>query len=311
VYAVKELCQKHDTVVVCINGDFVTRILRVPSTPRWIVVSSGTDASGTHGDRLEKFRRFCGDLLANNGVQLVINLGNHEFMHPKEVTATLRALVAGGRTHVVSNIDPGNGPLSGLVKPSVAIADMTFVGYCTNEIFGNFHCQLAKNEGYFVGNEQNHRARFKKSIQNVRTPVLVVLSHETRNKSGADVWPMVSAHCPPSVTLKFIAIGHDHYDFRRNNSPRPFKDCRDSYFKDAKRVFCIPPFGYGIGTLRLYKKDLNGKISYHCDTKSLSDFFSGDTFIDHPSEDSFSKRRLITPDFRPFEPRGPIPVPVY
>ncbi|MDR1906710.1 MAG: metallophosphoesterase [Puniceicoccales bacterium] len=281
VGVVNDLCQQHDTVVMCINGDFVTKI--VPGLKsEWVVIGNGADASGNHKERLIKFQGFCSNLRANSKVQLVINLGNHEFMHPKEVTATLKALVALGRVHVVSNIDPGNGPFSGLVKPSVAIAGITFVGYCTNEIFGDLHCKYAKDNGYFVGDWQNHNERFKTAIRKVDTPVLFLLSHETRDKSGKYVWPMLSGCCPSSVKSKFIAIGHDHFDFRKTTSSRLFCDRQagsvpnlvGGNFAGADRVFCIPPYGFGVGILKFSNFPGHGISS----TKSLSNRFDSASF---------------------------------
>ncbi|MDR2812255.1 MAG: metallophosphoesterase [Puniceicoccales bacterium] len=305
VRAVNDLCQQYSTVIVCINGDFVTRILRQSSVPHWRVIRSSEDASGTHRDRLEECGRFCDNLLANDMVQLVFNLGNHEFMHPEEVTDWLKVRVSRGRTHVVSNIDPGNGPLSGLVKRSVVIAGVTIAGYCTNEIYKDPHCQFARDRGYLTGNWRTHNARFEECIRAVNTSALVVLSHETRNKSGKYVCPIVSRCCPPSVVLKIIEVGHDHFDFREEDSPRQFGDYpgnavqnleSNSYFRDADRVFCIPPFGCGIGILYLHS---GGK--YECETKLLSPIMA------KPPRSN----KLIRPRFEPIMPRGPIPISVY
>jgi hypothetical protein len=242
VHVVNELLKevgKYKTVVVCVNG---------------------TDVSDAPVDWSERIQKLYNDFPASDRVQLVINLGNHEFMHPKEVTATLGALVAGGRTHVVSNIDPGNGPLLGLVRPFVAIANMTFVGYCTGKIFRDPRCRIARDKGYFVGDEPNHSARFKESIQNVRTPVLVVLSDGTRNESSVECWPQVLKYCSPQTIHRFVAL---------RGSPEFSKDCQDSQFEGAKRVFYIPPFGRGAGILRLYKKNSNEEISCYCETPSF------------------------------------------
>jgi hypothetical protein len=281
--AIEDLCRQHGTVVVCINGDFVTQITKEGNF--WNVVPTNGNIS-IHRNRANLFLNFCFSLLTNKGVQLVINLGNHEFMHPEEAIFVLGELIKGGRTYVVSNAPLGRGPegkksFAELVKPSVVIGDITFVGYCTNDIIHGKsndlrNYVLAKKQGYLVDDSshgwwQRHNTRFERSIQNVKTSILVVLSHETREISDKFVWPMISKCCPHSVRNKFIAIGHDHFDFRpKTNSSRSFGDfaggsvpnTNNSHFKGADRVFCIPPFGCGIGILELPSKS--------CTTKRLT-----------------------------------------
>jgi hypothetical protein len=305
-----DLCRQHDVVVVCINGDFVTKIVPGPQSS-WIVIRKGTDASGSHEDRLGEFQSFCHNLLRVNGkVRIVINLGNHEFMHSKEVAATLGTLIAQKRVHVVSNIDPGNGPFSGLIKPSTVISGITFVGYCTNEIYSHRDCEDAKIRRHFVGDWRSHNRRFKKTIRNVNTPILFLLSHETRNKSGKYVWPMVLKHCPALV--KFVAIGHDHGDFRAKTSSRYFGDYRaysvpnlhnNKYFAGADRIFLVPPYGFGVGILERKK----GK--YKSETRSLSSRFSGKSFVGNRR---FAKsNKLLNPKSMPDLSRVPVPSSVH
>jgi hypothetical protein len=213
-------------------------------------------------------------------------------MHPAEVAVILRELTVGGRVHVISNIDPGDGPFYGIVRPSAAIAGMTFVGYCTRDIYENDNkYKYARNNGYFFGDWRGHNARFKNTIRSVNTPGLYLMSHEVRNKSAQYVWPMVSRNCPASVGAKFIATGHDHFDFRGTTSPRRFGDYQAHseanlgnglHFGGADRVFFVPPYGFGIGILTFPQFPKAGQLrdlaDYNSETRSLSDRFDGRLF---------------------------------
>jgi hypothetical protein len=282
--AAKDLCRQYDTVVICINGDFVTKIVPGKGSD-WVVIAKNTDASGSHKDRLRAFMGFCNELLLNDKLWIVFNLGNHEFMHPDEVTDVLEILVPMKQVYVVSNIDPGIGPFRRLVVPFIDIAGIRFAGYCTNEIYSkNNSYRYAQQRKCFVGGWRDHNRRFEDTIRNVNTPGLYILSHETRDKSAQYVWPMVLKCCPASVRFKLIAIGHDHFDFRQTTSSRRFGNCQAhlGHFSGADRVLFVPPYGFGMEVLTFPQFPKSGPlmelVDYKFETRSLSDRFDGKFF---------------------------------
>jgi hypothetical protein len=63
--------------------------------------------------------------------------------------------------YVVSNIDPVNGPLSGLVTFFPTIAGITFVGHCTNQIFEDSYWKDVDENSYFVVAWRSHNDDLK------------------------------------------------------------------------------------------------------------------------------------------------------
>jgi hypothetical protein len=181
-------------------------------------------------------------------------------MHPVETTTILEPLVAGGRTWVVSNA-PVGGSFARLVKPAVVIGDMTFVGYCTNDILNEKSHDWGGHDGkggYLrsvragclikdtgKGWWQRHNERFTTIVQQIRTSTAVVLFHEGRKIVIQHALPLMLKYCPGSVSCKVGATGHDHAHFRpHETSPMSFYD---SAISGMHRMFFVPPFGCGMG----------------------------------------------------------------
>jgi hypothetical protein len=264
--SVAELSRASDTVILVINGDIVTKIQKNHGRGSVVVRASGGDS---HVNRMQAFERFLRNVFQNQNVQIILNLGNHEFMHPDEVAGLCQNMnrnPGNGRFHVVSNV-PGQSRFQGLVQPSVLIGGIAFVGYCTADIYrrGDTNYAYAQEHGYVAQggrrvNCRNHNQRFTDSIRRVNNPVVFILSHEARDQSAQYVWPMVTQNLPTNV-LKFILIGHDHGDWRPDrDSTRPYNIFNNySGFQGARSVIIPEPFGRSMEIVEM--AFVNGQVT--------------------------------------------------
>jgi hypothetical protein len=225
-----------------INGDVMTKIRPTLDGKGYEVVPTGPGDS--HEDRLGLFEAFLRGILQNPNVEVIINMGNHEFMHLREFMNFIRRMRAAfpDRFFVTTNVQVGGG-LAGLVQSSVDRHGITFVGYCTADIFGtDLHYAAARRDGYFVakpgGKKANcaaHNERFKGTLKSVNTPAVVILSHENRKTTARYVEPLMHSF-PPCVKEKDLVLGHDHSDCRPNQkSKRPY-----GIFRKQRNKVTIP-----------------------------------------------------------------------
>jgi hypothetical protein len=269
--------QAVNKLLFSINGDFVTKILHNPNGIGWFV--EGAKLGDTHGDRIRLFENFLRKILLLQNVIIVINLGNHEFMHPDEVAFLLRNMLTAfpGRIYVITNVEL-TGPFAGLAQPFVKLWDaVACVGYCTVDIFEddpqkNAHYGYARQKGFYIcptggirRNCQDYNTKLQAILRRINAPLVVFLAHEGRQKMARYVWPIVIRGLPSCVKQKILVLGHDHFDFRPNKeSTRPFGIFNrqgnkvsipesnnqgapiDVSFQEVDRVIAPKPFGRSI-----------------------------------------------------------------
>jgi hypothetical protein len=85
---------------------------------------------------MQAFERFLRNVLQNSNMQIILNPGSHEFMHPHEVAGLCQNMNrnhGNGRFPGARNA-PGENRFQGVLQPSVLIDGIAFVGYCMTEI---------------------------------------------------------------------------------------------------------------------------------------------------------------------------------